>query len=127
MQLLKLPGMANNLRSQESTYSELLFTYGSLKPSNKNWAANYLHSRSKTLGKAYLMGRLTRVFEEGLFYPCLHLDGHQLIEGQLFATNKEVLDVIDIYEGPGYKKTRCVVRSAGFLREAVTYVGSMNL
>lgn len=73
------------------------------------------------------MGRVTRVFEEGLFYPCLHLNGHHLIEGQLFATNKEVLDIIDIYEGPGYKKTRCVVRSAGFLREAVTYVGSMNL
>lgn len=72
------------------------------------------------------MGRLTRVFEEGLFYPCLHLNGHQLIEGQLFATNKEVLDVIDLYEGPRYKKTRCNVRSAGFLRKAVTYVGSVN-
>ena len=123
---MSLPGTENNLRFQKSAYSELLFTYGSLKYSNKNWAASYLHTRSKSLGQAYLTGRLSRIFEEGAFYPCLDLSGNQLIQGQLFGTTTEVLNVIDIYEGSKYKRARCIIRAAGFLREAFTYIRLMN-
>lgn len=103
----------------DNSLTEHVFFYGSLRSGHSNHHQLQRIDNVRLSAKTFIKGD---VFDTHYGFPCL-MEGLGLVEGELYATNKQGLQYLDWFEGaPDFYERRRVTTSGGL--EAWVYYGT---